>query len=123
MATEIKTTNLIGPKAALINQAVALKKAIAENEKRLKDVRGKLGKMAAGEYTTKAGGRLVITEKSQFHDMDPRAVLDALKKQRKGKYFPSVVKVVVKELQKQLGEEEISDLRLEKAPSQSWSFK
>lgn len=118
-----KEIMLKGDKALLLAEAVKLNKEKNQCEDRISAIKVKMGVMTAGTYTNQAGDKLVISEIERYAEIDPKKVMDYLRKQKLVSQFPSTVKVQITPLKKLVPQATIAKWRKFVDSSLRWSFK
>jgi hypothetical protein len=119
----VMAKKLIGNRAVLLAEACKLTKAKKEAEERIKEIKEELGPLEAGDYINKAGDILSIIESQNYTELNPKQVLEWLKKQRMGKLFFTVVKIQLTPLKKVMPETQINKLRNATTKTFRYSFK
>lgn len=121
------TTELIkGKRALLIAEGCKLNKEKKAVEARLKEIKKELeesGIDMAGTYTNEAGDSLNISETEKFTDIDPKKVLNWLRKNKLTSQFPDTVKVQITPLKKLVPESVYSKWRSPLDSVLRWSWK
>lgn len=118
-----------GATSKLMKRGAYIQSQIKELQGELAEVKikisgaGTIDTESSGAFVGSNGSILTLTERKQYEDMDPSEVLAELKKNRDGKHFPDVVKVMATPCKKFFDDAQMSRLRKPKASSISWSFK
>jgi len=112
-----------GKKALLIAEGCKLSKEKKRVEERMKEIKKELGTLSPGTYENEAGDSLVVSEMEKFSDINPKKVLDYLKKQKMVGRFPETVKVQITPLKKIVPESVIERWRTPLDSVSRWSWK
>ena len=112
-----------GKKALLVAEGCKLNKEKKGIDTRLAEIKDELSLKVAGTYTNEAGDKLVISETEKFTDIQPKSVMNYLKKNKMASRFPETVKVQITALKKLVPETVIQKWRTSLDSTLRWSWK
>lgn len=118
-----ETFVLEGKEALLLAEGCKQNKIKKEAESRLAEIRDEIGLKKEGVYTNSAGDKLDVSTLPKFSDVNPKDVLDYLKKIKMTARFPEVIKVQITPLRKIVPESTIDGWRVELDPTIKFSWK
>jgi predicted DNA-binding antitoxin AbrB/MazE fold protein len=114
---------LKGKKALLLAEGCKIKKNMKAEEKRLAEIKKEMNIKKDGNYSNEAGDTLNVAKSENFTDIEPRKLLDYLKKNGLSRRFFSLVKVQITETRKVVPESIMDKMRSKLDPTFRWTFK
>lgn len=114
---------LKGKKALLLAEGCKINKEKKKLEKRLAEIKAEIDLKVPDTYLNEAGDELTVSEVPNFSDVDPKKVIDYLRKQKLSTRFPEVVKVQITALRKIVPESVFSKWRIALDSSMKFTWK
>jgi len=119
-----KTTYILeGTNALLLAEGCKLSKIKKDAEKRIAEIKKKIGLKEEGIYKNEVGDILDISVMDKNSDIEPKKVMAYLKKMKMTARFPEVIKVQLTPLRKIVPESVIEGWQIKLDPIIKYSWK
>jgi len=118
-----KTYMLEGKNALLLAEGVKFNKIKKDAEKRLSEIKEKIGIKEEGIYKNEVGDILDVSVMDKNSDIEPKKVLAYLKKMKMTSRFSEVIKVQITPLKKIVPESVIEGWQIKLDPIIKYSWK
>jgi hypothetical protein len=119
-----KTTHILeGTNALLLAEGCKLSKIKKDAEKRIAEIKKKIGLKEEGIYKNEVGDILDISVMDKNSDIEPKKVMAYLKKMKMTARFPEVIKVQLTPLRKIVPESVIEGWQIKLDPIIKYSWK
>ena len=118
-----KTYMLEGKNALLLAEGVKFNKIKKDAEKRLSEIKEKIGIKEEGIYKNEVGDILDVSVMDKNSDIEPKKVLAYLKKMKMTSRFSEVIKVQITPLKKIVPESIIEGWQIKLDPIIKYSWK
>jgi len=118
-----KTYMLEGKNALLLAEGVKFNKIKKDAEKRLSEIKEKIGIKEEGIYKNEVGDILDVSVMDKNSDIEPKKVLTYLKKMKMTSRFSEVIKVQITPLKKIVPESVIEGWQIKLDPIIKYSWK